>query len=187
MDVDRIGLFYGSTGGNTRRVAELIRDAFAAEAVVELHDVRGATDEDFAPYDFLIFGAPTWHGGELQDDWEAFVSHLDAADLSGKTVALYGLGDQKAYPDAFLDALGTLYEHVKRRGANIIGRWPTNGYAFTHSSAVIDGAVTDAAVEDAAVEDGAFIGLALDEENQPDLTPARVTKWVKRLRLEMEA
>jgi len=174
--VDRIGLFYGSTGGNTRRVAELVRDAFAPEAVVELHDVRGATDEDFAPYDFLIFGAPTWHGGELQDDWEAFVSHLDAADLSGKTVALYGLGDQKAYPDAFLDALGTLYEHVKRRGANVIGRWPTHGYTFTHSSAVVD----------AAVEDGTFIGLALDEENQPDQTPDRVARWVKRLRLEMQ-
>ena len=115
-------------------------------------------------------------GGELQDDWEAFVSHLDAADLSGKTVALYGLGDQKAYPDAFLDALGTLYEHVKRRGANVIGRWPTHGYTFTHSSAVIDPAVAD----------GAFIGLALDEENQPDLTPHRVDKWVKRLRLEMD-
>ena len=177
MDVSKIGLFYGSTGGNTRRVAELIRDAFADEAVVELHDVRGATDEDFAQYDFLILGAPTWHGGELQDDWEAFVSHLDAADLSGKTVALYGLGDQKAYPDAFLDALGTLYEHVKRRGANVIGRWPTHGYTFTHSSAVIDPAVAD----------GAFIGLALDEENQPDQTPHRVDKWVKRLRLEAEA
>ncbi|MBN1919481.1 MAG: flavodoxin [Verrucomicrobia bacterium] len=165
--MDRIGIFYGSTSGNTRRVAELIRRELEGETV-EVHDVGEANEGDLEQYDMLILGAPTWNEGDLQDDWEAFITHLDGIDLSGKTVALFGLGDQKAYPNAFLDALGTLYEHVKRKGATIVGRWPTHGYTFTRSSAVID---------------GEFIGLALDEENQPEQTEHRVAKWVKMLRL----
>jgi flavodoxin I len=168
--MNRIGVFYGSTSGNTRRVAELIGAQIGGETV-DLRDIGTATEDDLGRYDTLILGAPTWHGGELQDDWERFISHLDAADLSGKTVALFGLGDQRAYPDAFLDALGTLYEHVKRKGANLIGRWPTHGYTFTRSSAVID---------------GEFIGLALDEENQPDQTAPRVAKWTRLLQIELE-
>jgi flavodoxin I len=177
----RIGIFYGSTSGNTKRVAELVRaemigggfsedEVDVREDAVDVRDIGQTAEEDFAEYDVLILGAPTWHGGELQDDWEAFTWHLDAADLSGKTVALFGLGDQKGYPDAFLDALGTLYEHVKRKGANVIGRWPTHGYTFTSSSALVD---------------GEFVGLAIDEENQPELTAGRVAKWVKRIRLEL--
>ena len=165
--MDRIGIFYGSTSGNTRRVAELIRRELGGEAV-GLYDIGRASEEDLEQYDMLVLGAPTWNQGDLQDDWEAFISHLDAVELSGKTVALFGLGDQKAYPNAFLDALGTLYEHVKRKGATIIGRWPMHGYTFTRSSAVIN---------------GEFIGLALDEENQPDQTEPRVAKWAKMIRL----
>ena len=165
--MDRIGIFYGSTSGNTRRVAELIRREFVGESV-DLHDVGKASEDDIEQYDMLILGAPTWNEGDLQDDWETFISHLDAVDLSGNTVALFGLGDQKAYPDAFLDALGTLHEHVKRKGATIIGRWPTHGYTFERSSAVID---------------GDFIGLAIDEENQADQTEHRVAKWARMLRL----
>jgi flavodoxin I len=165
-DMARIGLFYGSTSGKTRKAAELIRQALGEDAV-ELHDVREATADSLRQYDSLILGVPTWHRGELQDDWEEFAHALEAMNLSSKTVALFGLGDQASYPDAFADALGTLYEHLKRRGANVVGRWPTEGYRFTESAAVVD---------------GAFIGLVLDEENQPELTEQRVQKWAEQIR-----
>ena len=40
-----IGLFYGSTTGNTLKVAELIQQAFGSETV-DLLDVRKASPED---------------------------------------------------------------------------------------------------------------------------------------------
>jgi flavodoxin long chain len=104
-DMARIGLFYGSTSGKTRKAAELIRQALG-EGAVELHDVREATADSLRQYDSLILGVPTWHRGELQDDWEEFAHALEAMNLSSKTVALFGLGDQASYPDAFADALG---------------------------------------------------------------------------------
>jgi flavodoxin I len=162
----RIGLFYGTTSGNTRKVAELIRDQLGPQAV-DLHDVAGATADDLRRYDALIFGVSTWNTGELQHDWESFAHEFEGLNLSGKKVALFGLGDQAAYPHAFLDALGTLYEHLKHRGADVIGRWPTEGYTFSESSAVVG---------------GEFIGLALDEENQPGLTPTRVAAWLAQIK-----
>ena len=52
-------------------------------------------------YHYLIFGIPTWDYGELQEDWEEMWPELDSLDLSGKEVALYGLGDQQGYPEWF--------------------------------------------------------------------------------------
>ena len=38
---------------------------------------------------------------------------MDDLDLSGKKVAVFGLGDQEAYPDTFVDGLGILANKVK--------------------------------------------------------------------------
>jgi len=56
--MDRIGIFYGSTSGHTRRVAELIRREFVGESV-DVHDVSKAGEDDIEQYDMLILGAPT--------------------------------------------------------------------------------------------------------------------------------
>ena len=39
-----------------------------------------------------------------------FLPQLDGMDLSGRTAAIFGLGDQKKYPDEFVDAIGLLHE-----------------------------------------------------------------------------
>ncbi|NRA24521.1 MAG: flavodoxin, partial [Oleispira sp.] len=58
------------------------------------------------------------------------------AELSGKKVALYGLGDQFGYGDFFIDAVGWLHEIIQPMGADIKGYWPVNGYEFTESRAL---------------------------------------------------
>lgn len=163
-----IGLFYGSTSGNTRQVAQLIQEAFAhsGQAQVELLDVANFYLEEMLAFDALILGIPTWNIGQLQKDWEQVYAEFDQLDLTNKQVALFGLGDQQGYPDTFGDALFFLASKVQERGGQLVGRWSIAGYTFRQSW---------------AVEGDHFLGLLLDEENQADLTPARVARWVTQL------
>ena len=69
-----IGVFYGSTTGNTLKVAELIQEAFGA-GEVEIVDVGRASPNDLKKYEVLILGTSTWHWGGLQDEWAAFENH----------------------------------------------------------------------------------------------------------------
>ena len=163
-----IGLFYGSTGGSTHRVAKLIGQAFG-DGAVALHSVDAAEPEDLEQYDRLILGVSTYGRGSLQEFWADFIWELDDVDLNGKKVAIFGLGDQVEYPESFLDAMGTLREKAEELGAEIVGFWPTDGYTFTKST---------------ALKDGQFVGLAIDEDRQRNLTEERVAKWVEQLRRE---
>ncbi len=163
-----IGLFYGSTGGATARVAALMADAFRLRhgVTVELMDVAEFYLDEVLGFDRLVFGIPTWNVGQLQKDWEEVLDELDDMDLSGKTAAVFGLGDQAGYPRTFGDAAFFLADKLEARGARLVGAWPLEGYVFDASW---------------AVRDGRFLGLVLDEDNQPDLTPARVTVWIDQV------
>jgi flavodoxin I len=167
--VATIGLFYGSTTGSTLRVAELVQKAFEPDKV-DLVDVAAAAPDDLDKYDVLILGTSTWHWGGLQDEWAFFEDSLTREALAGKTVALFGVGDQKRYPDHFVDGMGLLYEKVKPSGARIVGAWPKDAYDYEAS---------------AAEREGHLVGLALDEDNQPELTPGRVQVWVQQLKREL--
>ena len=50
-------------------------------------------------------------------------------DFNGKTIALFGLGDQEGYGHEFVDGLGILFEKFEDLGASFIGEWPTDGYS----------------------------------------------------------
>ena len=154
-----IGIFFGSDTGNTEKVAEKI----ATKLSLDAQDIAGNSSDIFDDYDLLILGTPTANYGEMQPDWDYFVPEMEEADLKGKKVALFGLGDQVDYPDSFLDAMGELAEMVEDAGGELIGEWPTDGYAFNDSR---------------AVKDGRFVGLALDEDRQPELTDDRIATWL---------
>lgn len=163
-----IGLFYGSDTGFTELVADLIRDEFSTIApdLISVHDIGITPVEMLLDYDYLIIGCPTWDIGQLQDDWDARYLQLDDLDLAGKQVAIFGLGDQFGYPDSFCDAIGILGRKFRERGATLAGFTPTAGFEFSYSE---------------GVQDGMFMGLALDDENESEKTPARITEWVWQL------
>ncbi len=154
------GIFYGSSVGNTRFVAEKLELLLPNS---ELNPVETATQQDIEKYDFLILGTSTWGIGNMQDDFETFVDTLVGSDLIGKTIALFGLGDQFTYPDTYCNGMGKLYELIKDKGCTFVGSWPTDDYDFSDSVAVVD---------------GKFVGLALDEDNEPDLTDYRLNEWI---------
>jgi flavodoxin I len=166
--MSKIGLFYGTQTGKTESIAEMIRDEFGASEI-DLHDVSQVDISDFDGYTKLIIASPTWDIGELQSDWDAFFPEFDSMDFHGKTVAYFGTGDQLGYSDNFMDAVGILEAKISARGGKTIGYWSTDGYEHTASK---------------AEKNGKFVGLAIDEDNQPELTEKRVKSWVTQLKHE---
>ncbi len=162
-----IGLFFGSDDGNTESVAYRIQQRLG-ESVCAVHDIADVTQLDFADYNKIILGIPTWDFGQIQSDWEEFWGDISEVDFSDKTVALYGLGDQFGYGDFFLDALGMLHDVVKANGAKIIGHWPTEGYEFDASKAKI-------------ADEDVFVGLGIDEDQQSELSATRLNAWCRQI------
>lgn len=165
-----IGLFFGSDEGNTEAVAYRIQNRLGDD-VVAVADIADATQLDFAEYDRIILGIPTWDFGQIQSDWEEFWGDLEEIDFTGKTVALFGLGDQFGYGDYFLDAMGMMYDVLISNGATIIGLWPTEGYEFDASKAYKPSL-------------GCFVGLAIDEDQQEDMTADRLNRWCEQVHRE---
>jgi flavodoxin I len=167
----RIGIFFGSSTGNTRKIAKMIKKRFDDDTLADPLNVNKATPELIASYDYLILGTPTLGEGQLpgleadcqNESWAEFLPQLANVDFSSKTVALYGLGDQEKYPDNFADALGELYRFVKSRGAKVVGAWPTDGYDFIASRAELD---------------GQFVGLVQDLDNQKMVLEDRLETWL---------
>jgi len=167
-----IGLFFGSTTGNTADVAAEIAGHFGTG--LQQHDIADEGLAAVPQYQQLIFGIPTWDFGELQEDWDELWDEIDQLDLSGCRCALFGLGDQIGYGEWFLDAMGLLHEKLQARGAEMIGYWPNQGYNFEASKAL--------------TEDGSqFLGLAVDEDSQHGETAARVAQWVEQIKAEFSA
>lgn len=164
----KTGIFYGSSTGMTEGVAHTIAQKLGI-APTDVHDAARLSAESIAPYEALILGSSTWGCGELQDDWYDAVKVLKSANLTGKTIALFGCGDSESYPDTFCDAMGLLYDELKETGCRFTGNHvATDGYSFSSSVSVVD---------------GEFVGLALDETNESDKTTARIEAWVKSLDL----
>jgi len=173
----KIGIFFGSDTGNTRRVAKSIHKKLGDDADAPVN-VNKASVGDLLKYDALILGTPTLGDGELPgltsggsaESWEEFLPQLKGVDLSGKVVALFGLGDQEGYGHEFVDALIFIYDQVIESGATVVGAWPTDGYSFEASKAVVD---------------GEFVGLVIDHDNQKDLTEERVDEWLEIVKPEL--
>ncbi|MGB3749943.1 MAG: flavodoxin [Arcobacteraceae bacterium] len=153
-------IFYASSTGNTEYVSKLISKQLGD---IETFDIASEDISTINDYDKVILGIATWGDGELQDDWDEIWNSFTALDFTGKTIALFGLGDQDSYGENFIDAVAIVYEHLLTTSAKIVGKWPiTDEYFYEESR---------------AIEDGDFMGLALDEDNQEDLTEARITQW----------
>ena len=166
-----IGLFYGSSTCYTEMSAEKIQQYFG-DPIVDLHNVADTPLSESEHYQQLILGIPTWDYGELQEDWEDCWDDIDTLNLKGKTIALFGLGDQLGYGEWFLDAMGYLHNKVLIKGANVIGYWPNKGYTFTESQALTE-------------DKTHFVGLALDDENQFEQTDQRIAIWCEQLKAGM--
>ncbi|MGL4534016.1 MAG: flavodoxin [Fusobacteriaceae bacterium] len=157
----KIGIFYGTTSGKTTAIVEEIE--FNLKKIdFETFNVENGI-ENMSEFDNLILVTPTYQVGELQKDWENHKENLKKIDFTGKKVGLVGLGNQFAFGESYVDAIRVLYDIVKENGAEVVGFTDNSGYSYQETHAVID---------------GKFVGLALDEAHQDDLTPERIENWL---------
>ena len=161
----KVAILYGSSAGHTESVAIKIKNTIGVNVAV-IFNVSDFPVSVLKEYNNLILGISTWGIGELQDDWEEFLPELARADLEGKIIALFGLGDAESYPDSFVDGMGAIYTDIKDKGCTIVGQVDAADYSFEASKAVYE---------------GRFIGLPLDEENESDLTESRLGKWLTEI------
>jgi flavodoxin I len=160
-------IFFASSTGNSEEIANKISIELNK---IEVFDLAGTKIDKMNEYDKLILGGSTWGDGELNDDWEDVWGDFSKIDLSNKTIALFGLGDQESYSDEFCSAMGIIYEQISNSKAKIIGFTSSEGYYHDASKAQLN---------------NQFVGLALDEDNQSDLTDKRIKDWANTIREEI--
>lgn len=166
----QIGLFFGSDTGNTELMAGKVQELLGGAEVVDVFNIHDTPIADMSKYKKIIIGISTWYDGELQSDWGNVFDDLDALDFGGKTVAIFGCGDQVGYEDYFLDAMGIVHEKIQSLGATMIGKWPSESYDFNASKA--------------QVEEGFLCGVGFDFENQEELNDERVNGWCEQVKGE---
>ncbi|MBS1233810.1 MAG: flavodoxin [Bacteroidetes bacterium] len=168
--MSKIALCYSFNTNKTSLAAKKIAEAFGKDRV-ELINAEDITPEKFLSYTEYIMGVPTWFDGELPNYWDEFIPALEDLDLKGRKFALFGNGDQKGYPENFVDGIGIMAAVLEKCGGTLIGTTSVDGYSFERSK---------------ACRGDKFAGLALDFENQGKLINQKITDWVDQLKKEFQ-
>ena len=170
-----IKIIYGSDTGNTEDVTNMIVDLLMAgegRYITKIVTVEDLEPEDWTSHDYYFLGIPTWYDGELQSCWEDYFDTFKTIDFTGKTVAIFGLGDQIGYEEWFCDGVGILAETIMKNGGQSIG-WTD-----------IDETYDLDEKPKSMYNEFSFYGLCLDEDNQPELTQDRLKKWIEKITYE---
>jgi flavodoxin I len=128
-------IIYGSSTGNTEKIAQVLAQELKTRFDVTLLDVTDAEPRDMTTNDVLLLGSSTWYDGQLQEDFQEFYDSMDEVDLKGKRVAVFGTGDSSW--DEFCAAVDILEEKVLELNAEIMAP----GFKW-------DGEVTEEALPD---------------------------------------
>lgn len=172
--MNKTALFYSPKGGNVNRVANKLGEMIGNDKV-DIIPVKEVESEDIDKYNNIILvgstvGADHWDNEIIIDEWPAFFMKIEEISLENKKVAIVGLGNSVLYPEHFADGMAVLYNRITKQNAEVFGFVDAKGYDFTDSEAVND--------------EGFFCGLAIDEDNEAELTPERLEKWIASLEPE---
>jgi len=176
--MDKIGMFFGTETGTTRLIAKKLHKLLGDEIAEKPINVNRIQADDFLQYNALILGTPSYGVGDipglsagcLERNWEEFISQFGKPDLSGKRIAMFGLGAQERYSERFASSLIALYRVFEGLGAQMIGDWPVEGYSFENS---------------ASVQHGRFVGLVIDQRTQSMYTDQRLAAWVQQIKPQL--
>jgi len=169
----KIALMFWPEEGNVDETGEKIAARFGENEIIKLSIIH-TTKEILKEYDNWIVGGSTvgshvWEDADDSNKWHGFFKMLDEIDTTGKVVAFYGLGDQILYPHHFVDGLGVFQEEFEKRNIKIVGQWSAEGYNFSDSE---------------GISNGYFFGLALDQDQQRELSDERIDRWLEIIKKE---
>jgi len=166
----KTALIYWPKKGNVENTAQKIAALFG-EGNIDVFTISSVDISGLKDYELIIFGGSTIGADNWEDThttkWYSFFAEMKKLDLSSKLGAIYGLGDQILYPQNFVDGMAIIRDELSSTGIRFIGDWPAVGYEYTDSK---------------ALEGDHFIGLALDDDQQPEKSGERIEKWVEMLK-----
>jgi flavodoxin I len=174
--MSKTAIFYSPQGGNVNSVANKLGDMIGNDKV-DIIPVTEVEKEEVDRYNQIILvgstvGADHWENEIVPVEWPDFFMKISEISFEEKKVAIVGLGNSVLYPEHFADGMADLYERIIKLDAKVYGFVDAKDYDFTDSEAVND--------------DGFFCGLAIDEDNEPELTPERIEKWISILESDFE-
>lgn len=158
----RIGIVYSSNSINTSKVAKMLSEQMHSDH--QMIGLENATFDALDNLDVIFVGVSTWFDGELPAAWDEYLPGIEEKNFSGKYVAIFGLGDQKKYPEHYQDAMGILATFFEQRGATLVGFTSTDGYDFEASQ---------------AVRNSQFCGLALDATMNDEIIREKIHAWLQ--------
>lgn len=115
-------IVYGSTTGNTERVAmeigKIMHSSGVSARIVSAAEVQAEGLAD--GYETLLFGCSTWGDDdiELQDDFVPLFENMERMHLAGKGVAVFGCGDSAC--TWFCGAVDVVEKRAELLGATVL-------------------------------------------------------------------
>ncbi len=176
--MSKTAIIYWPKGGSVENAATRIYNQLKdRHADVSIFEITETDISELCNYDtFLVggstVGADNWTDAYSGEQWGPFHNKVKETkpDLfKGKKVALFGLGDQILYPHDYVNDMKLLFDRFIELHADLTGLYIDNNYDFIESDAFIN---------------GMFIGLALDQKNQDNLTDGRISKWLDSLLID---
>ena len=165
-------ILYWPEGGAVDKSAHKILAAIKPENA-DIFNLEEVDINLFNNYSYIIaggstVGAETWEEVAGNNQWTLFLNKCKKNRISfkDKKIAVFGLGDQILYPHQFVNDMYEIFHTFTQLNAIPVGKWPTEGYRFSNSKAVID---------------NMFVGLPLDDTNESDKTDERVNLWIREL------
>ncbi len=168
-----VGIYFATTTGKTEDIAERLHGLLGeAESPKDISDVDDLNE--LSSHEGIICGIPTWNTGADSErsgtTWDSLLDEIGSLNLSGKKVAIFGLGDSSTYTENYCDAMEELHRFFTQAGATMVGYVSVTEYTFDESKSVVG---------------DSFCGLPLDEDSESDMTDSRISKWVEQLKTEM--
>ncbi len=168
-----VGIYFATTTGKTEDIAERIHGLL--DGVDNPKDMSDVDDlSEFCNHDAIICGIPTWNTGADSERsgtaWDSILDEIGELDLSGKKVAIFGLGDSSTYTENYCDAMEELHRYFQQAGATMVGYVDSTEYTFDESKSMVG---------------DSFCGLPLDEDSESDMTDSRISEWANQLKREI--
>ena len=168
-----VGIYFATTTGKTEDIAERLHSILpSAESPKDLADLTDLSE--FKSLDAIICGIPTWNTGAESERsgtaWDTILDEIGELNLSGKKVAIFGLGDSSTYTENYCDAMEELHRYFQKAGATMVGYVSKSEYTFDESKSLVG---------------ESFCGLPLDEDSESDMTDDRISQWADQLRTEI--
>lgn len=160
-----VGIFYGSTGGKTKEVVDILASQLGDAKVFDVADGLSEIDN----FDNIILASPTYGMGELQDDWASCIDELAEVKMEGKVVGLIGVGDAALFGANYVESMMHLYDAVEPNGAKIVGLMSTDDYDYEDSLAVVD---------------DKFMGLPIDASYDEETIASKLEEWLDKIKPE---